>query len=196
LGDEEDLKERNAELVKDRMEQARWYESLSLYGEAMRIYRALKDEESIGRLRNRIEADYRKKASDMERAGRYQDAANLYYLIGDSGSVSRMKAKDPALVILYDDKAGGISQLGSGMDLGKDGEDDRFFRKPNEEPERPPEARSVEVEPAPAQAGRTGLPVRMPKRAAPSSNRFCPYCGVEIQTKKEPRFCPSCGEEL
>jgi hypothetical protein len=193
MGDEEQLNERNEELVKDRIEQARWYESLSLYGEAMRIYRSLKDEENLSRLRAKIASDYRKKASDMEAAGRYQDAANLFFLIGENDSVKRMKEKDPDLVILYDDKAGGISQLGSSLDLGPEGEGDRFFRRPNDEAEPAREAVSKPVEDQASQPGRTGLPVRMPKKAAA---RFCPYCGQSIQTRKEPRFCPSCGEEL
>jgi predicted RNA-binding Zn-ribbon protein involved in translation (DUF1610 family) len=196
MGDEDDLRERDVELAKDRIEQARWYESLNLFGEAMRIYRSIKDEENIERLRNRIASDYRKKASDMEKAGRFQDAANLFFIIGDNDSVLRMKGKDPSLVILYDEKAGGISQLGTDLDLGKDEEEDRFFKRPNEEPEAqkaPVPGPSGPSEGGAAQSGRTGLVVRMPKKSA---NRFCPYCGEGILTKKEAKFCPSCGEEI
>jgi hypothetical protein len=193
MGDEEDLKERNEALVKDRIEQARWYESLNLFGEAMRIYKGLKDQENLDRLRLRIASDYAKKAVDMEAAGRFQDAANLYYLIGDTASVNRMRTKDPQLVILYDDKAGGISQLGSDLDLGSGDETDRFFLKPNDEPEPEPDVPIVVPEREPAATSKTGLPVRKPRK---QSNRFCPYCGDPIQTKKEPSFCPSCGEEL
>jgi hypothetical protein len=192
MGDEEDLKAREEELKRDKMEQALWYESLNLYGEAMRIYNTLKDTRNIDRLREKISEDYMQKAKDMEMAGRYQDAANLYYLVGDSGSVKRMRTKDPSLVILYDEKAGGLSQLGTGIDLGTDNDGTiPFFKRPNEGPEDgQTKARPAETLVKP---GRSGLPVRIPKK---QTARFCPYCGEQMSTKKEPRFCPFCGEEL
>lgn len=193
MGDEEDLLERERALSRDRIAQAKWYESLNLYAEAMRIYRSLKDEDNLSRLKSKISDQYSMKAKDMENVGRWQDAANLYFLVGDSGSVERMRRKDPDLVILYDEKAGGLSQLGISIDLGQDEKiGDRFFKKPNEdEPEKnPSEIQKKDNAPNP---GRTGLPVRMPVK---KSIAFCPYCGERIETKKEPKFCPSCGEEL
>ncbi|MDG6226029.1 MAG: hypothetical protein QCI82_11030 [Candidatus Thermoplasmatota archaeon] len=193
MGDEEDLMERERALNRDRLEQAKWYESLNLYAEAMRIYRSLEDDENLSRLRSKIADQYSMKAKDMENVGRWQDAANLYYLIGDSVSVDRMRSKDPDLVILYDDKAGGLSQLGFGMDMDQDdivGE--RFFKRPNEDEPQGSEP-EITKRSAPSPVSKTGLPVRMP---AKRTIVFCPYCGERIQTKKEPKFCPSCGEEL
>jgi len=170
MGDEEELAERNRDLIRDRKEQAGWYESLNLYAEALRIYSSIKDDENVSRLRKKMA------------------------LAGDLPSVKRMKDREPSLVILYDEKAGGLSQLGTDLAIGAEAEEkDAYFDRPNEGTDGVDKSTSDPRDVAVRPQGRTGLPVRMP---VAKQARFCPYCGERIVTKKEPRFCPSCGEEL
>jgi len=183
MGDEEELEERDREMRRDRIEQARWYEKLNLYHEALRIYRSIQDEENIERLAGKMRSQYGEKAKQLESAGKYQEAANLYYLINDRSSLKRIKGIKPDVVIFYDEEAGGLSQLAADVNGGGDvgGE---YFSTPNEEEAM----EDVEEEP------RKKLPVKMPKGRP--QMRYCPYCGQAITTKGTPKFCPYCGDEI
>lgn len=199
-GESEDdrmLREREETLKKDRKKQAEWYESLHLYAEALRVYEDIHDMDNIRRLREKMRGEYGLNASNLEKQGRYQDAANLYYLIGDLNSVARMKKLKPNIVILYDSEGGGLAKLASELDTKEgpsQGED--LFEKMNDEDE---EGSTPQTESDPSQkkeegvVGKKGVPVKMPKNRR---KKFCPYCGEEISTKKEPKFCPYCGEDL
>ena len=198
MSEGEDTMEREMKLKKDRLDQAKWYESLNLYAEALRIYRTLGSEQDVKRLEERMREEYSKNAKRLEMDGRYQDAANLYFLIDDNAGVKRMKGLKPDLVIIYDKEEGGLAKLASTLrkDEGQLISED-YFSKPNISPEeriRPQKEEKVEApEERPAPGGK-GVPVKMPlkKRAI----RFCPYCGESVLTKKEPKFCPYCGEDL
>ena len=133
MDDEEELRKRDEELRKDKIEQAKWYESLNLYYEALRIYRSIEDTENVNRIERKMEDDYSSKALELERRGRFQDAANLYFLIGNTEDVERMRRKKPDLVIHYDKESGGIAQLASEIYKTKNGTlgKEDFF-KPNE----------------------------------------------------------------
>ncbi|MGA1820890.1 MAG: hypothetical protein ACMUIG_00020 [Thermoplasmatota archaeon] len=201
MSDDEELKDRELEIKRDKVNQAKWYESLNLYTEALRIYTSINDKENEERVRKKMVDGYSRKAVELEKMGRYQDAANLFYLIGDSESVGRMKEMDPNLVILYDEKSGGLAQLAENIYSRAPGDlEDRSFFKPNERDDTRPEP--PEVEPHVAEMviedgvvkGKNGMKVKMPK--GNRSVRFCPYCGESLITKKEPKFCPYCGEEL
>jgi hypothetical protein len=192
MGDEEDLRERDEELRMDKIEQAKWYESLNLLAEALKIFKSVGDTDNEMRLKRKMVAQYGKKASELESGGRYQDAANLYYLIGETEAVDRMKKYDPDLVIMYDEDAGGIAQLASYIYAGGEtvAEGDSFF-KPNVNLNASED--SVIDDMKESDAEKKSLPVKMPRK---NPMRFCPYCGESILTKKEPSFCPYCGEEL
>lgn len=201
-GESEDdrmLREREQTLKADRRKQAQWYESLNLYAEALKIYEDIHDTDNINRLREKMRGEYSLNAKKLEKQGRYQDAANLYYLIGDLNSVSRMKKLKPDLVILYDSEGGGLAKLASGLgsrDI--EAEQDDYFERMNEEDEEGSSdevsvKKSAEGVKEGISSGRKGIPVKMPKNR---KKRFCPYCGEEITTRKEPRFCPYCGEDL
>lgn len=192
MGDEEDLRERNDTIAKDRIAQAKWYESLHLYAEALRIYESIKDENNVMRLKEQMADEYRVKARDFEASGKLQEAANLFYLIDDREALERIKSRKPDVVILYDKEAGGLSQLAGNINMPVKGNVDEIaFRSPNspdeEEAEEPRKA-------APNGNGSKGLPVKMPK--GKPSFRYCPYCGESVMTKKDPKFCPFCGEEF
>jgi hypothetical protein len=196
--DEKLLRERELTLRNDRRRQAEWYESLNLYAEAMRIYESIQDKKNIERLKEKMRKEYSRNAQLLENQGRYQDAANLYYLIGDHASVKRMKDLKPDLVILYDSEGGGLAKLASTLDdLTPASEDDDYFSKPNEGEEE-------EIKEEEEGSKKKDIPVKKPakrKNIQVESHkdrkiRFCPYCGEELATKKEPRFCPYCGEEL
>lgn len=201
MSDEDELRDRELEIKRDKISQAQWYESLNLYSEALRIYTSIDDRENEERVKGKMAADYSRKAMELEKKGRYQDAANLFYLIGDNESVGRMKEKDPNLMILYDEKSGGLAQLAGNIYSRSPGDvEDRSFFKPNERDD--PNVEVPEVEPHVAEMviedgvvkGKNGIKVKMPK--ANRNVRFCPYCGESLITKKEPKFCPYCGEEL
>ena len=193
MGDEEELRQRNDTIAKDRIAQAQWYESLHLYAEALRIYESIKDENNVIRLKEKMADEYRIKARDFEAAGKLQEAANLFYLIDDREALERIKSRKPDVVILYDKKAGGLSQLAGNVNKPTKGNVDEIaFRSPNS-----PDEGEVEEEPkrpAPNGNGSKGLPVKMPK--GKPSFRYCPYCGESVMTKKNPKFCPFCGEEF
>ncbi len=193
MGDEEELRERNNTIAKDRIAQAQWYESLHLYAEALRIYESIKDENNVIRLKEKMADEYRAKARDFEAIGKLQEAANLFYLIDDQEALERIKSRKPDVVILYDKKAGGLSQMAGNINTKLAGNvDDTVFRSPN----LPDEGKEEAEKPAPASNGNgsKGLPVKMP-RGKPSF-RYCPYCGESVMTKKDPKFCPFCGEEF
>ncbi len=194
--DDRMLREREETLKSDRSKQAKWYEDLNLYAEALRVYRSISDKENIDRLISKMKDDYSMNASKLEKQGMFQDAANLYYLIGDHHGVARMKKRMPDLVILYDKEGGGLSQLASSLgDMNEVEEKDDLFHQPNVTEEKSAEVkRSNEIEEPPGVViGKKGVPVKMP---IGKKKKFCPYCGDEISTKKEPRFCPYCGEDL
>lgn len=203
MGDEEDLRERQEAYKNDRKDQAKWYESLNLYAEALRIYRSIEDQGNIRRLEDKMKAEYGKEAVKLEGQGSFQQAANLYYLIGDHASVGRLKKMKPELVIIYDEEGGGIADVASGIGMDDERVDDDpgLFTKQNEEFEidtddvqmkdevdRTPEEKQAPI------IGRKGVPIKMPKNH--KKMRFCPYCGERISTRKEPKFCPFCGDEL
>ena len=200
MDDEEELRKRDEELRKDKIEQAKWYESLNLYYEALRIYRSIEDTENVNRIERKMEDDYSSKALELERRGRFQDAANLYFLIGNTEDVERMRRKKPDLVIHYDKESGGIAQLASEIYKTKNGtlEKEDFFR-PNEPSLEDKSGSDSEKGVSTYSDKNNGdkvkekLPVKMPRK---KPMRFCPYCGETILTKKQPLFCPYCGEEL
>ncbi len=200
MGDEEELRQRQEKLIEDRKGQAKWYESLNLYAEAMKIYNDIKDEENIHRLSIKMKNEYGKTAQKLENTTKYQEAANLYYLIGDLDSVARMKKKKPDLVIIYDEEEGGLAQIAKDMmDKTPALEDDRYFEKPNPADEFEVNEDGEEIDPENGDKeltpmGRRGIQVKMPKNM--KKMRFCPYCGERVNTKKSPKFCPFCGEEL
>ncbi len=205
MGDEEDLREREKELRKDKIDQAKWYESLNLYKEALKIFESLKDSENISRLRKKMSDEYSEKARELEAAGKYQEAVNLFFLIGDDGGVARIKKLKPDVVIIYDKESNSISKLAESIEAPEGKEvGDEHFRAPNagdklvidegEDPPVPDERRSQMVIEDGVVKGKEGLPVKMPKGIRPV--RFCPYCGESLITKKEATFCPFCGEEL
>lgn len=201
MGEEQELQKRREQFRKDRRSQAKWYESLNLYAEAMRIYRSIDDSDNIRRLEEKMREEYGENARKLEKMGKYQEAANLYYLIGDMKSVGRMKRSKPDLVIIYDEEEGGLAKLASGLDhfgpAPEESED--YFMKPN-----PADDFELDIDgegkPAEETAGikeaRNGkaIPVKMPKNM--KKMRFCPYCGERISTRKDPKFCPFCGDEL
>jgi hypothetical protein len=191
--DEIMLREREETLRKDRIKQAKWYESLNLYAEALRIYRTIEDPDNIKRLEGKMREEYGKQALRLERQGRYQDAANLYFLIGDSNGVGRMRKMKPDLVILYDKESGGLARIASSLGgLEEVEEQEDHFSQPNvEEVEAPVEA--SEEPPMESKIVKKKVPVKVPKG---KRMRFCPFCGEEIATKKEPAFCPYCGEDI
>jgi len=200
MEDEEMLMERERTFQNDRRDQAKWYESLNLYAEALNIYRSIDDEENIQRLSLRMKAEYGENAQKLESVGRFQEAANLYYLIGDMAGVGRMKKMKPDLVIVYDEEGGGLARVAEG--LGNDDSDldpEGFFSKPNPQEEFEATGKEEEVESTPSPdeltpMGRKGIPLKIPKNM--KKMRFCPYCGERINTRKDPAFCPFCGEEL
>lgn len=203
MSDEKELKEREKAYLSDRRDQAKWYESLNLYAEAMKIYRNINDEENIKRLSIKMNEEYAKNAMEMEKKGKFQEAANLYYLIGDKEGVGRMKKLKPDLIIVYDEEGGGLSQVV--QKLGSSDEEvsgDEYFSKPNPgddfevESDENGDVKVVggESEEDVTPMGRKGVAVKMPKSM--KKMRFCPYCGERINTKKVPQFCPFCGEEL
>ncbi|MBN1539877.1 MAG: zinc ribbon domain-containing protein [Candidatus Thermoplasmatota archaeon] len=205
MTDEESV-ERKKALIEDRRSQAAWYESLHLYAEAMKIYRAIEDDGNIQRLTMKMKEEYSGNAGKMERSGKFQEAANLYYLLGDKDGVERMKKFKPDLVILYDEEEGGLAKIAMGLgptETDTDGE--MFFRRPNPSERTTREERqedqkgtigeaetSEEIDLTPM--GRKGISVKMPLGV--KKMRFCPYCGERINTKKNPKFCPFCGDEL
>lgn len=200
MDDEEELKKREEELRRDRINQAKWYESLNLFAEALRIYKSVGDSENMDRVEKRMNRDYSEKAKELEDRGRYQEAANLYYLIGDNANVDRMRERKPDLVIHYDEESGGIAQLASDI-YQKDrvgATSDEFYR-PNtgsveEISPNGDEVGILDVErEEKSESSRKKLPVKMPRK---KPMRYCPYCGENIVTKREPKFCPYCGEEL
>jgi hypothetical protein len=208
MGDEKDLRERQETYLNDRRQQAKWYESLNLYAEALRIYKAIKDTENISRLQQKMKEEYGKQAGKLEKTGEIQQAANLYYLIGDLVSVGRLKKIKPDLVIIYDREGEGLAKIATDLETGKDITDpNTFFSKQNvsddfemnideydtiiKEGEQTPDiSDNIEKE----VVGSKGVPVRMPKNK--KKMRFCPYCGERITTKRESKFCPFCGDEL
>ncbi len=200
MGDEEELREREMTFVNDRRNQARWYESLNLYAEAMKIYRSIDDKENIQRLSSKMKDEYGNNAAKLESMGKFQEAANLYYLIGDMTGVGRMKKMKPDLVIIYDEEGGGLAQVAVGLAQDDTELDpDRYFSKPNPVDDfEVDENGEVVVSETPQEdltpMGRKGVPLKMPKNM--KKMRFCPYCGERINTKKDPAFCPFCGEEL
>jgi len=111
MSDEDELREREQTFLQDRRNQAKWYESLNLYAEAMKIYKSIKDEDNIQRLSSKMSTEYTKNALQLEKMGKFQEAANLYYLIGDLEGVGRMKKLKPDLVIIYDETGGGLAQV-------------------------------------------------------------------------------------
>jgi hypothetical protein len=202
MSDEQELREREKTFIEDRKNQAKWYESLNLYAEAMKIYRAIDDEENITRLSIKMNEEYAKNAKELERKGKFQEAANLYYLIGDKEGVGRMKNLKPDLVIVYDEEGGGLAQVVK--KLGSTEEEvsgEEYFTRPNPSDDfeietdeigngESKEGSDEEVTPM----GRKGITVKMPKSM--KKMRFCPYCGERINTKNPPKFCPFCGDEL
>jgi hypothetical protein len=207
MSDEDELREREQTFLKDRRNQAKWYESLNLYAEAMKIYRSIKDDENIKRLSAKMAGEYTKNAVELEKTGKFQDAANLYYLIGDMEGVGRMKKQKPDLVIIYDESGGGLAQVAK--ELGSTESDEsgeEYFSRMNpgddfemEEDENGTVREMLEIDiESPDEGvtpmGRKGVPVKMPKSV--KKMRFCPYCGERINTKKNPKFCPFCGDEL
>lgn len=184
-------REREETLKKDRRKQAEWYEKLNLFAESLRIYESIDDRDNVQRIKRKMNASYGTKASELESQGRYQEAANLYYLIGDHASVGRMKKIMPDLLIIYDSEGEGIRRLASNLDDRKVDSNIDHFMKPNpgsgeEIEEENPKGPGVVI-------GKKGVPVKIPKS---KRKKFCPYCGEDIQTRKEPVFCPYCGEEL
>jgi len=203
MSDEEELKEREKTFIDDRRNQATWYESLNLYAEAMKIYKAIDDKENIDRLSVKMNEEYTLNARKLERMGKFQEAANLYFLIGDKDGVGRMKKMKPDLVIVYDEDGGGLAQIAKGLGPSEgDTVDEKYFTKPNPTHEgREGEGEAIsEAEPIEAvdddvtPMGRKGVQVKMP--VGVKKMRFCPYCGERINTKKSPKFCPFCGDEL
>ncbi len=192
MGDEEELRERNDTITKDRIAQAQWYESLHLYAEALRIYEMIEDENNVIRLKEKMADEYRTKARDFEAAGKLQEAANLFYLIDDSEALERIKSRMPDVVILYDEKAGGLSQLAGNISTTTGSVDETVFRSPNSLDEG--EAKEEPKRPSSNGNGSKGLPVKMPRGKPPL--RYCPYCGESVLMRKDPKFCPFCGEEL
>ncbi len=207
MSDEEELREREKTFTEDRRNQAKWYESLNLYAEAMRIYRSIKDDENIERLSIKMKEEYAQKAKLMEKTGKFQEAANLYYLIGDNEGIGRMKKLKPDLVIVYDTEGGGLAQVAKELGSSEDdetGED--YFSRPNPGDdlevdtddegkvrlEKVEDLEDIDDDVTPM--GRKGVPVKMPKSM--KKMRFCPYCGERINTKKTPKFCPFCGDEV
>jgi hypothetical protein len=204
MSDEQELKERERTYIEDRKNQAKWYESLNLYAEAMKIYRNIDDEENIKRLSITMNEEYAKNAKDLERRGKFQEAANLYYLIGDKGGVGRMKKLKPDLIIVYDEEGGGLAQVVK--KLGSSDEEvsgDEYFTRPNPSEDFEvvsdengegmvvkEESEDEDVTPM----GRKGVTIKMPKSM--KKMRFCPYCGERINTKNPPKFCPFCGDEV
>jgi len=204
MSDEEELREREKTFIEDRRNQAKWYESLNLYAEAMKIYKAIDDKENMERLSGKMKEEYTLNARKLERMGKFQEAANLYFLIGDKDGLGRMKKMKPDLVIVYDEEGGGLAQIAKGLEP-TEGEDvdDKYFTKPNpsaEEGEKIEEETVSEAEPVEmtdseiTPMGRKGVQVKMP--VGGKKMRFCPYCGERINTKKNPKFCPFCGDEL
>lgn len=206
MSDEKELQEREMTFIKDRRDQAKWYESLNLYAEAMKIYRSINDEENINRLSIKMNEEYAKNAQEMEKKGKFQEAANLYYLIGDKEGLGRMKKLKPDLVIVYDEEGGGLAQvvqkLGSSDD---EVPGDEYFTRPNpaddfemrtDENGNVTEVKDVQKGPDEdiTPMGRKGVSIKMPKSM--KKMRFCPYCGERINTKNPPKFCPFCGDEL
>ncbi|MFO8050166.1 MAG: zinc ribbon domain-containing protein [Thermoplasmatota archaeon] len=193
MGDEEDLQERQEKFLKDRRDQAKWYESLNLYPEALKIYRSIEDTVNIDRLEKKMGAEYGREALRLEKEGNIQQAANLYYLIGDHASVGRLKSQQPDLVIYYDEEKGGLARMDTDTD-----DADGFFEKQNipDDVENVDNEKSTVFENSDKEKRikKRKVPVKMPKN--PKKMRFCPYCGERISTKKEPRFCPFCGDEL
>ncbi|MBN1390154.1 MAG: hypothetical protein JXA22_05885 [Candidatus Thermoplasmatota archaeon] len=205
MTDEEELRERERTFLEDRRDQAAWYESLNLYAEAMKIYRAIKDDENIQRLTAKMKEGYSSNARKMERLGKFQEAANLYYLIGDMDGIGRMKKLKPDLVIVYDEEEGGLATIAKRLGT-TDSETDseRYFMKPNPSEEGgvtaitrglvEPDDVGTKKEDDQTPMGRKGVPVKIP--IGVKKMRFCPYCGERINTKNDPRFCPFCGDEL
>ena len=207
MSDEKELKARERTYLADRRNQAKWYESLNLYAEAMKIYRSINDEKNINRLSIKMNEEYAKNAKELEKKGKFQEAANLYYLIGDKEGLGKMKNLKPDLVIIYDEEGGGLSQIV--QKLGSSDDDvtgDDYFTRPNPTDDfemESDENGNVKVKKENDQKrsdedvtpmGRKGVSVRMPKSM--KKMRFCPYCGERINTKSSPKFCPFCGDEL